>query len=167
MEAVYRLIERVANTESTVLILGESAGPARELRARALGITTAEARRDAFRGCEPGSALPGTSARVRTLRPSQRRVHRGVAFDKMGLFQHADGGSILLDEIELDGRRGYRANSCAFQDRERGRVGDTDTIKWGRPGCWAATNELLPAKKMLDKTFRRRPLLPHQRGSRA
>jgi transcriptional regulator with PAS, ATPase and Fis domain len=76
----------------------------------------------------------------------------GAAFDKMGLFQHADGGTILLDEI------GSMAPSLQskllrfLQDKELRRVGDTETIKVD-VRVLAATNEPLQ-QKMLDKTFR-------------
>jgi transcriptional regulator with PAS, ATPase and Fis domain len=76
----------------------------------------------------------------------------GAAFDKMGLFQHADGGTILLDEI------GSMAPSLQskllrfLQDKELRRVGDTDTIKVD-VRVLAATNEPLQ-QKMVDKTFR-------------
>jgi DNA-binding NtrC family response regulator len=148
MEAVYRLIERVANTESTVLILGES-GTGKELVARALHYNSR-------RAAMPFVAV-NCSALPEHLLESELFGHRkgaftGAAFDKMGLFQHADGGSILLDEI------GSMAPSLQskllrfLQDRELRRVGDTDTIKVD-VRVLAATNEPLQ-QKMLDKTFR-------------
>ena len=148
MEAVYRLIERVANTESTVLILGES-GTGKELVARALHYNSR-------RAAMPFVAV-NCSALPEHLLESELFGHRkgaftGAAFDKMGLFQHADGGSILLDEI------GSMAPSLQskllrfLQDRELRRVGDTDTIKVD-VRVLASTNEPLQ-QKMLDKTFR-------------
>jgi len=148
MEAVYRLIERVANTDSTVLILGES-GTGKELVARALHYNSR-------RAAMPFVAV-NCSALPEHLLESELFGHRkgaftGAAFDKMGLFQHADGGSILLDEI------GSMAPSLQskllrfLQDRELRRVGDTDTIKVD-VRVLAATNEPLQ-QKMLDKTFR-------------
>ena len=148
MESVYRLIERVANTESTVLILGES-GTGKELVARALHYNSR-------RAAMPFVAV-NCSALPEHLLESELFGHRkgaftGAAFDKMGLFQHADGGSILLDEI------GSMAPSLQskllrfLQDRELRRVGDTDTIKVD-VRVLAATNEPLQ-QKMLDKTFR-------------
>src|SRR5580704_1379033 len=148
MEAVYRLIERVANTESTVLILGES-GTGKELVARALHYNSR-------RAAMPFVAV-NCSALPEHLLESELFGHRkgaftGAAFDKMGLFQHADGGSILLDEI------GSMAPSLQskllrfLQDRELRRVGDTDTIRVD-VRVLAATNEPLQ-QKMVDKTFR-------------
>jgi len=148
MEAVYRLIERVANTDSTVLILGES-GTGKELVARALHYNSR-------RAAMPFLAV-NCSALPEHLLESELFGHRkgaftGAAFDKMGLFQHADGGTILLDEI------GSMAPSLQskllrfLQDKELRRVGDTETIKVD-VRVLAATNEPLQ-QKMLDKTFR-------------
>ena len=125
MESVYRLIERIANTDSTVLILGES-GTGKELVARALHYNSR-------RAAMPFVAV-NCSALPEHLLESELFGHRkgaftGAAFDKLGLFQHADGGTILLDEI------GSMAPSLQskllrfLQDKELRRVGDTDTIK--------------------------------------
>ena len=148
MEAVYRLIERVANTDSTILILGES-GTGKELVARALHYNSR-------RAAMPFVAV-NCSALPEHLLESELFGHRkgaftGAAFDKMGLFQHADGGTILLDEI------GSMAPSLQskllrfLQDKELRRVGDTDTIKVD-VRVLAATNEPLQ-QKMVDKAFR-------------
>ena len=148
MESVYRLIERVANTESTILILGES-GTGKELVARALHYNSR-------RAAMPFVAV-NCSALPEHLLESELFGHRkgaftGAAFDKMGLFQHADGGTILLDEI------GSMAPSLQskllrfLQDKELRRVGDTDTIKVD-VRVLASTNEPLQ-QKMIDKTFR-------------
>jgi DNA-binding NtrC family response regulator len=148
MEAVYRLIERIANTDSTILILGES-GTGKELVARALHYNSR-------RAAMPFLAV-NCSALPEHLLESELFGHRkgsftGAAFDKIGLFQHADGGTILLDEI------GSMAPSLQskllrfLQDKELRRVGDTETIKVD-VRVLAATNEPLQ-QKMLDKTFR-------------
>jgi len=148
MESVYRLIERVANTDSTVLILGES-GTGKELVARALHYNSR-------RAAMPFVAV-NCSALPEHLLESELFGHRkgaftGAAFDKVGLFQHADGGTILLDEI------GSMAPSLQskllrfLQDKELRRVGDTDTIKVDIR-VLASTNEPLH-EKMLEKTFR-------------
>jgi DNA-binding NtrC family response regulator len=148
MESVYRLIERVANTDSTVLILGES-GTGKELVARALHYNSR-------RAAMPFVAV-NCSALPEHLLESELFGHRkgaftGAAFDKLGLFQHADGGTILLDEI------GSMAPSLQskllrfLQDKELRRVGDTDTIKVD-VRVLASTNEPLQ-QKMVEKSFR-------------
>ncbi len=148
MEQVYRMIERVANTDATVLILGES-GTGKELVARALHYNSR-------RAAMPFVAV-NCSALPEHLLESELFGHRkgaftGAAFDKVGLFQHADGGTIFLDEIGSMAP-GLQTKLLRFlQDKELRRVGDTDTIKVD-VRVIAATNEPL-VQKMKEKTFR-------------
>jgi DNA-binding NtrC family response regulator len=148
MEAVFRMIERVANTDSTVLVLGES-GTGKELVARALHFNSR-------RGNMPFVAV-NCAALPEHLLESELFGHRkgaftGAAFDKVGLFQHADGGTIFLDEVGSMAL-GLQSKLLRFlQDKELRRVGDTDTIKVD-VRVVAATNEPL-RKKMEEKTFR-------------
>jgi transcriptional regulator with PAS, ATPase and Fis domain len=95
MQGVLKLIERVADTDSTVLIRGES-GTGKELVARALHFNS----RRQFAPFVPVncSALP------ENLLESELFGHRKGAFtgaliDKKGMFEEADGGTIFLDEI--------------------------------------------------------------------
>ena len=73
MQAVFKMVERVADTDSTILIRGES-GTGKELVARALHFNS----RRQFAPFIPVncSALPEKSARIRAVRASQRLVHR-------------------------------------------------------------------------------------------
>ncbi len=148
MESVYRMIERVANTDSTVLILGES-GTGKELVARALHYNSR-------RAAMPFVAV-NCSALPEHLLESELFGHRkgaftGAAFDKLGLFQHADGGTIFLDEI-ASMAPGLQTKLLRFlQDKELRRVGDTDTIKVD-VRVLAATNEPL-LQKIKEKGFR-------------
>lgn len=148
MEQVYRMIERVANTDATVLILGES-GTGKELVARALHYNSR-------RAAMPFVAV-NCSALPEHLLESELFGHRkgaftGAAFDKVGLFQHADGGTIFLDEIGSMAP-GLQTKLLRFlQDKELRRVGDTETIKVD-VRVIAATNEPL-LQKMKEKTFR-------------
>ncbi len=148
MEAVYRMIERVANTDSTVLILGES-GTGKELVAKALHYNSR-------RAAMPFVAV-NCAALPEHLLESELFGHRkgaftGAAFDKVGLFQHADGGTIFLDEIGSMAL-GLQSKLLRFlQDRELRRVGDTETIKVD-VRVVAATNEPLQ-DKLKDKSFR-------------
>jgi len=92
---VYRLISKVADYRTTVLIQGES-GTGKELVARALHRQSS--RRDkAFVAINCG-AIPDT------LMESELFGHRRGAFtdahaDKPGIFQEASGGTLFLDEI--------------------------------------------------------------------
>ena len=148
MEAVYRLVERVANTDSTILILGES-GTGKELIAKALHYNSR-------RAAMPFVAV-NCAALPEHLLESELFGHRkgaftGAAFDKVGLFQHADGGTIFLDEVGSMAL-GLQSKLLRFlQDKELRRVGDTETIRVD-VRVVAATNEPLQ-DKLKEKAFR-------------
>ncbi len=95
MREVYKLVESIAPSDSSVLILGES-GTGKELVARALHT----------RGLRQGKpfVVVNCSALPETLLESELFGHvrgsfTGAIADKKGLFEEADGGSIFLDEI--------------------------------------------------------------------
>ena len=95
MARVFKLISKVAEVRSTVLIMGES-GTGKELVARAIHNSSARAK-GPFVAVNCG-AIP------ETLLESELYGHRRGAFtdahaDKPGLFSEADGGTLLLDEI--------------------------------------------------------------------
>jgi len=148
MQVVYRMIERVADTDATVLILGES-GTGKELVARALHYNSR-------RAAMPFVAV-SCSALPEHLLESELFGHRkgaftGAAFDKVGLFKHADGGTIFLDEIGTMAT-GLQSKLLRFlQDKELRRVGDTEQVKVD-VRVVAATNEPLQ-ERIQQKTFR-------------
>jgi DNA-binding NtrC family response regulator len=95
MQKVYQRILQVAPTDSTVLITGES-GTGKELVARA--IHTHSQRRD-----QPFVAVDCTSL-AESLLESELFGHikgsfTGAIQTKRGLFEVADGGTLMLDEI--------------------------------------------------------------------
>lgn len=148
MKAVFKTIERVADSDSTVLVLGES-GTGKELVARALHYNS----KRRFAPFVPinCSALP------EHLLESELFGHRKGAFtgaiaDKKGLFQEADGGTILLDEIGSMSAVLQSRLLRVLQDREVRRVGDNTPI-YVNVRVVAATNEPLE-KRIKENTFR-------------
>jgi DNA-binding NtrC family response regulator len=95
MRDVFALIERIAPSEATVLVTGES-GTGKEMAVRA--IHRLSRRRDApFLGCDCTALAP-------TLLESELFGHvkgsfSGAIATKKGLFEAADQGTLLLDEV--------------------------------------------------------------------
>jgi DNA-binding NtrC family response regulator len=148
IQDVFKMIERVADTDSTILILGES-GTGKELVARALHFNS----RRQFAPFVPinCSALP------ENLLESELFGHCKGAFtgainDKKGLFQEADGGTIFLDEIGSMPPVLQSRLLRVLQDKEVRRVGDNVGVGVN-VRVLAATNEPLE-KKLEEGTFR-------------
>ena len=95
MEEVLRLIDRVAPTDSTVLVLGES-GTGKELVARAIHDRSPRASQ-AFVAIHCG-ALP-REVLESELFGHEKGAFTGAVNAKPGLIELADGGTLLLDEI--------------------------------------------------------------------
>jgi DNA-binding NtrC family response regulator len=148
MQEVFRMIERVADTDSTILVRGES-GTGKELVARALHFNSR--RQNAPFVPINCSALP------ENLLESELFGHRKGAFtgalaDKKGLFEEADGGTIFLDEIGSMPPMLQSRLLRVLQEREVRRVGEnipfTVNVR-----VLAATNEPLE-KRLKEGTFR-------------
>lgn len=138
MQAVFKVIERVADTDSTVLILGES-GTGKELVARALHYNSRR---------QLGQFVPvNCTALPETLLESELFGHKKGAFtgaisDKKGLFQEADGGTIFLDEVSSMSPTLQSRLLRVLQEKEVRRVGDNTPI-YVNVRVVAATNEAL------------------------
>jgi two-component system, NtrC family, response regulator HydG len=95
MLELFHMIERIAATDATVMVLGET-GTGKELVARAIHERSRRAgRRLVAVNC---AAIP------RSLIESELFGHArgwftGATTDRAGLFEEADGGTLLLDEI--------------------------------------------------------------------
>ena len=95
MEEVLRLIDRVAPTDSSVLVLGES-GTGKELVARAIHDRSPRGPQ-AFVPIHCG-ALP-REVLASELVGLEKAAYTGAAATKPGLIELADGGTLFLDEI--------------------------------------------------------------------
>ncbi|MCO5142282.1 MAG: sigma-54 dependent transcriptional regulator [Oligoflexia bacterium] len=95
MVNVFSIIEKVADTSSTVLITGES-GTGKELVARALHYHSSRADKlfiPVNCGAIPSGLLESE------LFGHMRGAFTGAVANRMGRFQAADGGTLFLDEI--------------------------------------------------------------------
>jgi two-component system response regulator AtoC len=121
MKAVYRLLEKAAAVDATVLVHGET-GTGKELAARAIhALSPRRERRFVPVNC---GALPGELVESE-LFGHARGAFTGAAAAKPGLFQEAQGGTIFLDEVgELPLPAQVKLNRV-LQEKEIRRVGET------------------------------------------
>jgi Nif-specific regulatory protein len=148
MRQVYQFIEKVAPSDSTVLIHGES-GTGKELAARAI-------HKNSPRKNLPFMAL-NCAALTETLLESELFGHEKGSFtsaicQKKGLLEVAEGGSVFLDEIGELSLTLQAKLLRVLQEREFVRVGGTRSIKLN-VRFLAATNKDLQ-KAVRENTFR-------------
>ena len=125
MEAVKKMILKVARSNSTVLIRGES-GTGKELIARAIHTQSPRAG-EMFQAVN--CAAINENLLESELFGHERGSFTGAHAEKKGLFEVADRGTLFLDEIgELDITMQAKLLR-ALQEREIRRVGGTRPIK--------------------------------------
>jgi two-component system response regulator AtoC len=95
IQDVLRMVARLKDTRTPVLITGES-GTGKELVARAIHFGGVYAKRP-FVAVDCGSLVP--TLIESELFGYEKGAFTGAIRTKAGLFQHADGGTIFLDEI--------------------------------------------------------------------
>ena len=148
MREIYQFIQRVAPSDSTVLICGES-GTGKELAARAI-------HKNSNRKSQPFVAL-NCAALTETLLESELFGHEKGAFtsaiaQKKGMIEVAEGGSLFLDEIGELSPILQAKLLRVLQEREFTRVGGTRSIKISLRFL-AATNKNLQ-KEVKEGKFR-------------
>jgi len=121
---VLTLVERVAPTDSTVLITGET-GSGKELVARAIHKKSHRASRAFIRvNC---AAIP-PSLVASELFGHEKGAFTGALQRRLGRFESANGGTIFLDEIGDLPAETQIALLRVLQDREIERVGNSHPI---------------------------------------
>jgi two-component system response regulator PilR (NtrC family) len=124
MQELYKMIEVVSVTNSTVLITGES-GTGKELVAKAIHLISPRA--------EESFVSVNCGAFTETLLESElfgymRGAFTGAAANKKGLFEVADKGTIFLDEIGDTSLAMQVKLLRVLQERSLRRVGGTEEI---------------------------------------
>ena len=125
MQKVFSLIDKVASTDSTVLILGES-GTGKELVARALHYNSMRST-NAFVPVNCG-AIPEELLESE-LFGHEKGAFTGAFRTRIGRFELACGGSIFLDEISEMSPNLQVKLLRVIQEREFERVGGIKTIR--------------------------------------
>ena len=140
MQTVFDAIDRVAATETTVLVCGET-GTGKELVARALHDRSARADQVLVKvNC---AALP-TDLIESELFGHEKGAFTGATEQREGRFELADGGTILLDEIGELPLETQAKLLRVLQQQEFERVGGSETIEVDTR-ILAATNRDLEA----------------------
>jgi formate hydrogenlyase transcriptional activator len=125
MRQVLKQVEKVAPSDSTVLILGET-GTGKELIARALHHRSKRATRAFIRvNC---AAIP-QSLIASELFGHEKGAFTGALQRRLGRFEAADGGTLFLDEIGELPMETQIALLRILQEREFERVGSNHPIK--------------------------------------
>ena len=125
MHAIFKVIEQVADTPSTVLITGES-GTGKELVAKALHEQSSRKDKPFIKiNC---AAIPKTLMESE-LFGYEKGAFTGATSSKPGRFELADGGTLFLDEIgEIPVEMQVKLLR-AIQESEFERVGGIKTLK--------------------------------------
>lgn len=125
MKSVYALIEKVAASTASVLILGES-GTGKELAARAIHYN-GERKDRRFVAVNCG-AIPDNLMEAE-LFGHRKGAFTGAVADRAGLFEQAEGGTLFLDEIGELPLQLQAKLLRVLQEKEFRRIGDDSDRK--------------------------------------
>ena len=124
MARVVKLAQQVASSDASVLITGES-GTGKEVLARYLHTHSARARKPLI--CVNCAAIPETLLESE-LFGHEKGAFTGAVARRIGKFEEANGGTLLLDEVsEIDVRLQAKLLR-AVQERVIDRVGGTRPV---------------------------------------
>ena len=125
MNGVLRLAEQVAPSDASVLITGES-GTGKEIMARYLHT---KSRRSKAQFISVNCAAIPENLLESELFGHEKGAFTGAVTRRVGKFEEASGGTLLLDEISEMHPRLQAKLLRAVQEREIDRVGGTQPIK--------------------------------------
>jgi formate hydrogenlyase transcriptional activator len=146
LQRVLAQAAKVAKTDSTVLILGET-GTGKELVARAIHRTSGRSSRAFIRvNC---AAIP-PSLIASELFGHEKGAFTGALQRRLGRFEAADGGTIFLDEIGDLPQETQVALLRVLQEREIERVGSSHPITVDVRVLAATNRDLEPAVESGD-----------------
>src|SRR5208283_5998015 len=125
MASVVKLAQQIAGSDASVLITGES-GTGKEVLARYLHARSTRAKKSFITvNC---AAIPENLLESE-LFGHEKGAFTGALARRIGKFEEANGGTLLLDEIsEMDGRLQAKLLR-ALQEREIDRVGGSKPVK--------------------------------------
>src|SRR5918912_1272182 len=125
MQRVRSMIDKVAETDATVLVRGES-GTGKELVARELHERSSHRRKGSFVAVNC-AALPSELIESE-LFGHEKGAFTGAATRRRGKFEQADGGTLFLDEIGDMSANVQAKLLRALEERRVERLGGNDSI---------------------------------------
>jgi len=125
MQPIIQLAERVANSDASILITGES-GTGKEVMAR---FVHRKSRRATASFVSVNCAAIPDNLLESELFGHEKGAFTGAVARRIGKFEEANGGTLLLDEISEMDQRLQAKLLRAIQEREIDRVGGTTPIK--------------------------------------
>jgi DNA-binding NtrC family response regulator len=148
IKKVFRIVNRVAGTDSSVIILGET-GTGKELVAGAIHYNSIRSDGPFVRvNC---AALPEQLLESE-LFGHERGAFTGADRQRIGRFEHANGGTIFLDEIADMSLYTQAKVLRVIQEKEFERLGSNETVKTDVRIISATNQDLM--QRMQQRLFR-------------